>query len=361
MMNNKNRHYFASALTCRGLLSYWPKLFKDLKRLYLLQGNTPAGQSLVIRMLGLALEDRGLQTKYFHRAEDPMVLEGLTVPSKAVGVLSREHPYAVQVFFPPHLNVVVVKLPGDMRSAVPLIQSAGEGNGVGVDADATQAVPSEDKSRCEVKNAAEPVPSSSREHPTSDLWCQTSGFEQVVTEKAAGWIQEFQDGGRESLLQRYFAGSVTALGEVDFFNHILCHSKRRYVIKGSPGVGAEVMQGILVQALSSGYQVEAFHSWIEPKDHALLFFPEIQVAVVDLTCCYKDFSFLPDDIIWDLGKETRTADGFRKAGKKVQEIKSFLAEAGSELDASRKIQKEDLYFTEEEINKIISRILKENT
>jgi hypothetical protein len=85
------------------------------------------------------------------------------------------------------------------------------------------------------------------------------------------------------------------------------------------------------------------------------------VAVVDLTCCYKDFSFLPDDIIWDLGKETRTADGFRKAGKKVQEIKSFLAETGSELDASRKKQKEDLYFTEEEINKIIARILKENT
>lgn len=359
-MSDKNRHYFASAFTCRGLLSYWPELLKELRRLYLLQGNTPAGQSLIIRMLGLALEDRGFETRYFHRAEDPMVLEGLTVPSKALGLLGSAHPYADQRFFPPHLNVVDVKLTGNMRSAVPMMQSAGEENSVGVDVDATQAVPSEDKSRCEVKNAAEPVPSSSREHPTSDLRCQTS-FEQVITEKAAGWIGEFQEGGRESLLRHYFAGSVTALGEVDFINHILCHSKRRYMIKGPPGVGAEVMQEILIQSLSRGYQVEAFHSWIEPKDRVLLFFPEIQVTVADLTCCNKDFSSLPDDIIWDLGEETKTAEGFRKAGKKVQKNKSFLSEAGRELDAAQKKQnKGDLYFTQEEINKIIARILKEN-
>jgi len=106
-----------------------------------------------------------------------MVLEGLTVPSKAVGVLSREHPYAVQVFFPPHLNVVVVKLPGDMRSAVSLIQSAGEGNSVGVDVDATkryhQKIKADAKSRM-LRNRCKQFQGTSDIRPlVSDLWFRT--------------------------------------------------------------------------------------------------------------------------------------------------------------------------------------------
>lgn len=292
--------------------------------MYLLQGNTPAGQSLIIRMLGLALEDRGLPTNYFHRAEDPMVLEGLTVSSRAFGVLSHDHPCASRDYFPPYLKVKIVELPG--------------GSYLPVDYRALMFDNIEQLLQ----------PASDNRH---SAWPGYSvQLDTGVMKKAAGLIREFQE--RESNLKHYFAGSVTTLEEVDLLNHILCDCRKRYVIKGSPGAGSEVMQEILVQALSRSYKVEAFHSWIEPKDQVVLFFPEIQVAVVDLTCCYKDFSSLPDDIIWDMGGDARTANCFRIAGKKVQEIKSSLAGAGRALDAS-------FYFTEDEINQIISRVIKE--
>lgn len=331
-MNNKNRHFFASALTCGGFLSFWPDLFKELKRLYLLQGSTPRGQSLVIRMLGLALEDRGLPTNYFHRAEDPMVLEGLTASSRAFGVLCYDHPCANRDYFLAHLKVSIVELPGE------------------------NDLPKEYMSlKCE---KIEHILQSAREIHNSFYPGCSAQLETEVIKKAAGWIQEFQE--RESNLKRYFAGSVTALGEVDLLNHILCDCRKRYVIKGSPGMGSEVMQEILVQALSCNHKVKAFHSWIEPKDRVVLFFPEIQVAVVDLTCCYNDISSLPGDIVWDLGKDERMPDHLRKAGKKLQEIKSLLAQTGRDLDVSQEEQeKEGICFIEGEINEIISRVLKE--
>lgn len=52
-----------------------------------------------------------------------------------------------------------------------------------------------------------------------------------------------------------------------------------------------------------------------------------------MTCYYKDLSPLPEDVVWDLGG-TQTAAYCQQAGRKVQKLKSFLAEIGGALDAS---------------------------
>jgi hypothetical protein len=328
-MRQKNRHYLASALTGRGFLSYWPERFKELKRLYLFQGNTVYGQSLIIRLLGLALEDRGMHINYFHRAEDPMVLEGMIIPSKGFGVLSRDHPCAHLNSFP-SLEVKTVELPGEsvlseasmalgnqkvgqlLHSARKIYNSRCSGHGVQLDAG--------------------------------------------VINKASAWIKELQERG--VALKHFFAGSVTVQGEVEFLHHLLKHCRKRYLLKGATGSGAIVMQEILIEALSYSYAVEVFLSWIDPIQRVALFIPEIQVAVVDMTCYYKDLSPLPEDVVWDLGG-TQTAAYCQQAGRKVQKLKSFLAEIGGALDASFEEGKKGLYFTEDDINDIISQLLQD--
>lgn len=328
-MKNESGHYLASALTGRGFLSYWPELFKKLERLYLFQGNTPMGQSLAIRLLGVALADRGLLVNYFHRAEDHMVLEGLIVSSRAFGVLSFDHPCANQEFFPSHLEVVVAGLPGRNLPGY-------------------NRVLNYDKTE-QLLQSARIIHNSYCSGYSAQL---DTGF----MEKAAGWVEEFQE--RESGLNHYFAGGINALGEMNFLDHLLTGCRKCYLIRGFPGTGAMVMQEILVQALSRCYSVDVFHSWIEPADRVALLFPKIRVAVVDMTCCYQDFSSLPVDIIWDLTGDTRPAN-FQKAGRKLQEIKSYLAEAVRLLDVSRQDGIESIDLPDEEINKIISWILKE--
>lgn len=328
-IKNESGYYLASALTGRGFLSYWPDFFMELERLYLLQGNMPAGQSLVIRLLGLALADRGMPVDYFHRAEDPMVLEGLIISSRACGVLSGVHPCAGREYFPAHLQVVTVQLPA---ADLP-----------------------EDDRVLNYDQAEQLLQSAGIMH---DSYCLgDAGLSDKGTfKKAAGFVEELQ--GRKSNLKHYFAGGVGVLGEVDFLSRSLTGCRKRYLLRGSPGSGAMIMREILIQALSRGWTVEGFHSWIEPAEWAALLFPEIKVAVIDTTCCYKDFSSLPGDIIWDLSGDIKTTNS-QKAENKVQEIKSCLADAAGAWHAHLQEGKGNPCFTEEEIKRIIRLILKD--
>jgi len=326
-IKNESGYYLASALTGGGFLSYWPEFFMELERLYLLQGNTPAGQSLVIRLLGLALADRGVPVDYFHRAEDPMLLEGLIISSRACGVLSGVHPCACRDYFPAHLQVAAVKLP---------------------EADLT-----EDDRILNYDQAEQLLQSAGIMHNSYCLG-DAGRLERGAFKKAAGFVEELQ--GRKSNLKHYFAGSVGVLGEVDFLSRSLTGCRKRYLLRGCPGSGVRIMQEILIQALSRGWKTEGFHSWIEPAQWAALLFPEINAAVIDTTCCYKDLSSLPGDIIWDLSGDIKTANS-QKAESKALEIKSCLANAAGAWDAHRQEGKENPYFTEEEIKRIIRLIL----
>ena len=62
------------------------------------------------------------------------------------------------------------------------------------------------------------------------------------------------------------------------------------------------MNDILVEALSRRYTVEAITPLLEPSDLVVLFILEIQVAVINGTCCYNELSLLSGDTVWDLGK-----------------------------------------------------------
>ena len=315
----KNRHFFASAFTGRGYLSFWTDHFQELKRLYLLQGNTPGKHSLVLRSLGLALTDRGYSVNYYHRAEDHLMVEGLTVPSQGFGVMSGNHPYAMQKFFPAHLETVIVELPG---SPVP--------NNVST-----------------IYERVLKFVKSAREAYHAGGWTRSTASEQYA---ANFWIEEFQD--KPSCLRHYFAGSVSG-----GLNFPFDSCKKRYLIKGPLGSGASVMRDILVEALSRRYTVEAYHSIIEPSDLVVLFIPEILVAVVNGTCCYNELSLLSGDTVWDLGKGVQVASC---SGTSYEEITLKLAAAGKELDEYyKKLEKGEVYLTAEEINAIISRIIRE--
>lgn len=318
----KNRHYFASAFTGRGYLSFWADHFQELKRLYLLQGNTPGGHSLVLRSLGLALTDRGYRVNYYHRAEDHLMVEGLTVPSLGFGVMSGHHPYAVQKFFPVHLETVIMELPG-------------------------RAVPDNVNTIFErvlkiVKSAREVYQSGTR---TSDKAAEQWD--------AKFWIEEFQE--KPSNLRHYFAGSVS--GGLNLSGDFFECCKKRYLIKGSLGSGTSVMRDILVDALSRRYIVEAYHSIIEPSDLVVLYIPEVQVAVINGTCCYHDLAQLSGDTVWYLGKGLQVPTC---SGTSYEEIKLKLVAAGRELDQyHKKLEKGEVYLTAEEIDAIVSRIIRE--
>ena len=181
----------------------------------------------------------------------------------------RDSPYAVQKFFPAHLEAVIVELPG---SAVPNNMST-------------------------IYERVLKFVKSAREVYYSGSWTRSTAAEQCAS-GANFWIEEFQE--KPSSLRHYFAGSVS--GGLNFPCDFFECCKKRYLIRGPLGSGAVVMNDILVEALSRRYTVEAYHSIIEPSDLVVLFILEIQVAVINGTCCYNELSLLSGDTVWDLGK-----------------------------------------------------------
>lgn len=324
-MEIKNRHIFASALTGRGFVTYWQELFMDCRFLFLLKGGSLQVESLILRLLGLALSDRGCHVNYFHRAEDPLVLEGLLVPSLAVGVLAAEHPAAREGAFLEHLVVKIVNLPG-------------------------VAVCSSDHY---LPSWPEKAVGKLQHHP----FCRDCRDEEVTAAGAVGWVQELQE--RKPYLKRYFAGSITAGGVVDFIDHITGFCRKRYILQGKPGASAAVMREILIDALSRHFLVEAFHSWINPADLVVLVFPEIGVAVVDGTCgC--NLKHLPGDTVLEIGEKWKTGGIFCGETEKQDDVKYILTEAGQLLESSQKdLDSGECCFTEEEINPIVTALLQE--
>lgn len=281
----------------------------DCRVLFLLKGDTLQVQSFVLRLLGQALADRSCQVSYFHHPEDPLVLEGLLVPFQGVGVLTADHPAARGGPFPQHLVVKVVELP---EGAVSLFD---------------HRLLYEKESQGDT---------------CRNLRAQVN--EDIAAVSIAGWVQELQE--KKPSVKHYFAGSIAAEGVVEFIDHITGFCSKRYVLQGEQYTGAVLMREVLLDALSRHFFVEAFHSWIDPADLVVLVFPEIGVAVVDGTSGCK-LTPLPGDVVWELGRTSGISRG-------------VLADDGELLEKSQEVLENDgHYLTEEEINPIVTRLIKE--
>lgn len=291
----------------------------DCRFLFLLKGGIPQAQSLVFRLLGLALADRGRQVDYFHHPADPLLLEGVLVPSLAAGVLTAAHPAARELPFLQHLVVKEVDLPG---GTVCLADHK------------------------EPFSSVLQIASGISRHLCPNLRAQLD--EEVVAARAVGWVQELQE--KEPYIKHYFAGTTAAEGVVCFIDHITGPYRKRYLLQGAPATGAVVMQDILIDALSRHFFVEVFHSWINPADLVVLVFPEIGVSVVDSTCGCK-LKPLPDDVIWEKGETLRVSGIFRG---------DLPAETGKLLESSQKVLENDgRYLTEEELKPVVTMLIKE--
>lgn len=340
IMKATSRHYFASALTGQGFYSFWPQLLADLQHIYLLKGSGPGGKSLFLRLLGLALTDRGYNLAYYHLPEDYLALEGLVVPDLGVGLVDGESSGLQRDALPQSVQVTDIDLNEGTESA-----TAGDHD--------TEAA------RKQVRQEAATLL-----QEAGHIWvriCElshTPSIPQDLERQATQWVQERLPG--PSHLQHYFAGAISDEGPVDFIAHLTTASQERYFIKGAPGSGRAVMQEILIQALGRHYDVEAYHSYLHPLDLVMLILPEAGLSVVDGTGS-EGLDPLRGDLIWDL--TGRQGPMTRRGATQIEqsELQALLTATGRTLHRARPEERTTgVPSSEEDIADYISRLLKEN-
>gem|GEM_PF-1350006 len=337
IMGIGNKHVFASALTGKGFYSFWGEALADLQRLYLLRGSSPDDMSIFLRLVGLALTERGYQVNYCHRPESYLSLEGLVVRPLGTAILDQSCTGLYGVSCPPYLRVVEIDLPRQAQRQK-LDYSEDELQG-----------------RLEAMRLLEEA---ARMWKDACAFFRPQSTEFASHWQASGWMDEFLV--KPSHFKHFFAGTVTAEGPVDFISHLTSGCRKRYFIRGAPGTGGPVMQDALLKSLSRHWDVEAYHSYIDPEYLVALIFPEIDLAVVDGTCGFA-LSPLPGDIICDLagyqGGGRAFAHAARTAGKQA-ELDDLLKAAGRALSRFQK-SAVPTGVSGQDVAAFVSRFLKE--
>lgn len=306
---------------------------------------------MFLRMLGLMLSDRGYEVQYFHRAEDHLALEGLVVSALAFGVVDGDSFCFSKECLPPNLKALEINnlelagcLAGDVEERVGLQK---ESKWPGLD----------DKTGLEVKNCLQKA---------GEIWARISSRYcknldgRNFKSQAANLAQQIMD--NPVRVKHFFAGAVTPDGPVNFIPHLIASCHKRYFIKGFPGTGSFLMNEMLLQALYRHYDVEIYHSFLNPEELVMLILPESSVAVVDGTsgCGH---AHLAGDTVWDITAFLESGYAGRdeeQIAAETKELERLLAAAGMALS---KLDNQEEHWglipSEDEISAIVSRILKE--
>lgn len=337
-MRHRNRHLFVSALTGKGLCSFWNDVLADLQRLYFLVGGSPEANSAFLRMIGYVLSERGLNVLYCHRPGSRLALEGLVITSLRAAVLDGACKELYGISSHPSFSVVDAEFSCQGQQRGELLEGQPDSCG--------PAVYLEEARRLwrEICLSFYPL-------------CEVCS----LFEDNLGWLpQELMN--RPSRLKRFFAGSVTVEGAIDFIDHLTSGCEKRYYISGVPGRGGPVMQRVLLEGMIREWEIEAYYSFLDLRFPVLLVFPEIALAVVDGTSHFVPSSWA-GDILWKLdgfptGERGRES-GFPAEDMRIR-LEKLLKAAGGALSSPWR-PAGATGVTWEEAEAFVSRLLRENS
>ena len=102
-----DKHYFLSASTPVGFYGFFDAIIEthDLKKLYILKGCSGSGKSTFIRHFADAFPD--LDRDFLHCANDPTSLDGVIIPTLAVGIIDGTAPHVVEPRYPGIIDEII--------------------------------------------------------------------------------------------------------------------------------------------------------------------------------------------------------------------------------------------------------------
>ncbi len=92
--NRQERHLFGGAITPGGLINFYPSIFQDIKRFYLLIGDHGSGKSTLLRHVHEAVAGAGHDTTVYRCAFDPDRLDAVAIPALQTAFVKATYPHS---------------------------------------------------------------------------------------------------------------------------------------------------------------------------------------------------------------------------------------------------------------------------
>ena len=266
--------YFLGANAPNGFYSLYSELIppEDARAVYILKGGPGCGKSTLMRRVGEAMEQAGLETEYILCSGDPDSLDGLVLPQLGAALVDGTAPHALEP-----------KLPGAVDHYVNL----------------------ED---CYDRAALFPLRGPLRECMTGYRECYQRAYRclgasaeladdlravlvtQVLTERLAKRARGIlsreiprQKGSRPGRVKQRFLGAITHRGKLCLFDSALAQCDRVYELADRYGLAHELLVPLLTGITAEGFDVVACPDPMAPDRLAHLLVPQLRLAFLTST------------------------------------------------------------------------------
>ena len=93
MESNKQRRYFAASNSADGFINYFPPIFSECQKLYVIKGGPGTGKSCLMKQVAARAEAEGYSVTYYACSSDPDSLDGIRIEEMNVGLLDATAPH----------------------------------------------------------------------------------------------------------------------------------------------------------------------------------------------------------------------------------------------------------------------------
>jgi len=298
------KHAFAGGNTALGRTNSFASAFQGARILFLLDGGPGTGKSTIIQKIAEGVRDQGTQAWWFHNPLNHETLDGLWIPSVAIGVVDKA---ACQDAFAGFTETEIVMVSLDRavnrNALMPYLEEL-------------QQIHEQIEER--YTSATDSFLHTLRIHDDWEkYYIDHIRFDAAdqVTEELKLLIDSSERPAQST--RHLYLGAATSAGAVDYVMNLTEQMERRIFVKGRPGSGKSTMLKRLVAAGEErGQDVEVYHCGFDPNSLDMVIFPSLSLAIFDSTAPHEHFPSRAGDEILDMyartideGTDEQYADG----------------------------------------------------
>ena len=278
-MAGQVKNYFAGGNTAHGFFSLFDSNLQGLDRVFILKGGPGTGKSTLIREIGIAWEEKGLDLEYLHCASDNDSLDGVVIPALKVGIVDGTAPHVIEP-----------KAPGAIEEYVNLGEAW---NSQALSTQKDHILQLVEEMNASIEKAYDTFAEALKVHDEwEQIYYDNMDFEKAdqLTMKLLHQFYGNMQLHKKADVRHRFLGAATPKGAVDFVPNLTEGIPKRYFIKGRAGTGKSTMlKKLAKEAEKRGFDVEIYHCGFDPNSLDMLIMRELGLAIFDSTAPHEYF------------------------------------------------------------------------
>lgn len=275
-MAAQTRRAFLGGNTPLGFFSYFDHLIRPgrAQRLYIIKGGPGTGKSSFMKSVAEAFLESGYDIEAFHCSSDPESLDAVRIPAIEVAWLDGTAPHTIDPAFPGIFDEIV-----DFGACLdPTVLLHQKREVLQIQAEVRHGYQQAYRYLAAAKSIHENIVAANtaamNHGPLNERIQQVvaSIFGHRTPSKVTGHAR------------RLFASAITPAGLVHFLPSLMDPVPKRIVVTGEPGTGkSTLLKAVAQTAIAQGFDLEIFHSPLDPHaiDHVII--PKLGVAVITST------------------------------------------------------------------------------